>query len=479
MRTRIFSLLISSLLLGCQPKKAEVDMGSKIAIPEVAAAVDFIPEMPSIFQNTEGLNIWLVENHQLPVVVMQIVLPGGASSDPVGQSGQAELVAQMLLQSVGDSDATALSSTELSKAFYQQAAEITIDVQRRQTIIEIAAHKDRLDAILPLVQKMIFEPQFLESDWNRVVERHRNSVQQVREDARAISSNYAGYFLYGEDHPLGRLTDGTPASLGKIDREAAQKWHQSRLRLQDSALVVVGALNQERVNTLSTQYFNAWSSESQLFEQPQFGEVTPKTGIYLVDMPGAEQTAIRVFSPAYERNSEDAIAAHLASVAMGGSFTSRLNALLREEKGYTYGAGCSFVEGYYGNFFVAQTSVQIDVTAAALTDMFMVLDTAKEGFSEDELKKSLSSFKAEFVDLGASRSNYASELVDLWAMGLEATSLSEDLQQSNGITVDDLQKVSQYFDRNRGIVLLVGDASVVLPQLREANFSVTQVELPE
>ena len=464
--------MVSTTLFGCFNKNGAVVSN----IPTVQQQNNFVPPTVTPFTLATETPVWLVEDHSLPLVSIQIVLPGGSISDPEGQWGRAEIVSQMLLEASGS-----MTATDISKYFYQKAVEISVETRRQHTVIEIAAHKNRLQEIMPVVQAVIADPKFQETDWNRVVEQHGNALQQSHEDASWLASQYAGYFLYGDKHPLGHPVDGEIASIAKIDRNASAAWHKSRLFAKDVKIVAVGDISSADIVNLFESYLQSWSTmfpAASSIPAVPVAEFTPSTKTILVDMPGAEQTAIRVFSPAYV-GTEDQISAQLAGIVMGGSFTSRLNALLREEKGYTYGAGCSFSESTFGNYFVVRTSVQTAVTGPALQDMFAVLATAKEGFSAEEEQKAFGTFQTGFVETVASRKKLSEELVDNLLLGESVTSMQEHLQRAKQVGAVDMLSMSKYFDTNRGIVLLIGDASAVEPQLQAIGVAFEKASIPE
>lgn len=386
------------LLNACGPKELEVEtVKPTIEIPTPAAAAPFSPPQPVVSTLETGGQLWMLEDHDLPLVVFSIVLPGGSAQDPQEQLGQAELANQMLLEAAGG-----LSASDISNAFYELAADVAIQTTRQHTILQVSAHRDRLDEVLSYVSKMIFQPTFEESDWKRVNAMHLAGLQQSLQDSGWVASQYSGTFLYGVNHPLGRPIRGTPKTIGALSRESAMAWHQSRLKGANHrmGIVAVGDLDQATVVQLVEKYFHAFPelTTGDIQAPTLVDAAVPATAkVILVDMPGAEQTAIRLLSPAYDKSTSDPVPADLAGVVMGGTFTSRLNAKLREEKGYTYGAGCSFVEGYYGNHLSVRTSVQTKFTAEAIVDMRAVLQTANDGFSEEEHQKAVSAYRSDFV----------------------------------------------------------------------------------
>ena len=472
-----------TVLIGCTPKGEIETVKPTIVVPIPSQAKYFESPMPKVSSLESGGKLWLLEDHDLPVVVMNVVLPGGSVSDVEGSWGLAELANQMLLESAGER-----SSTELSTLLYELAVDLGIQTTRQHTIIQISVHKDRLESALKLISEMIFSPSFLTADWDRIHEQHQAGLQQSRQDSSWVASQYAAYFLYGSTHPLGRPVRGTPKTVESLTVGSAQEWHQNRLKGASSRMgvMVVGDISEETVSELVEQYLTDFPPFDNA-DGFSFGVVPPvlvdaaisppKT--ILVDMPGSEQTSIRILSRAYRDQDPKAVPADLAGIVMGGTFTSRLNAKLREEKGYTYGAGCGFVGGYYGNHLSVRTNVQTPSTIEAIKDLRMVLDTAKTGFSQDEHSKALSAYRADFVQMSGSRKELAAEMVDLYRLGDAPSSWNTELQLSQETTLEQMAETSKFFDPTRGVMVLVGDASVVSPMLIEAGIEFELGNIPE
>lgn len=472
------------VLSACGPKEIEVEsvkpvVETSVEIPSPTEAMPFAPPQPEVFELNGGGELWLLEDHDLPLVVFSIVLPGGSAQDPQDKLGQAELANQMLLEAAGE-----FTSSEISNAFYELAADISIQTTHQHSILQVSAHRDRLNDVLSYVSKMVFEPTFNDTDWNRVQDMHLASLKQSRQDSSWVASQYTGYFLYGAEHPLGRPVRGTPKTIAALSKSETMQWHQDRLKGANAQLgiVAVGDLDRATVEGLIEQYFTNFPSlERGSIQAPQIVDtaISTTSKVVLVNMPGAEQTSIRLLSPAYDKKSSDPVPTDLAGVVMGGTFTSRLNAKLREEKGYTYGAGCSFYEGYYGNHLSVRTNVQTKYTAEAIADLRAVLNSAQDGFTSDERQKAVSAYRADFVQMSGSRKQLASDMVDLFRLGDAKTSWSDDLLTSQNTSVEDMNSMAKYFDPFKGITLLVGDVNTVKPMLEAAGIDFEEGVIPE
>ena len=467
--------MIYSLLLGCFMKQTTVEPQKQtetLSIPKVESPRPFTPPQATALKLDFGADLWVLENHSLPVLVLQVSLPGGSGFDDESW-GRASLVSEMLTESVGEYDA--LSFSDL---LYENAIEVSVSTGVYDTFIRFSFHKDQLETVLPLLNAMLFSPQFSDKDWDRVKTNQINSILQSREDAPSLAAQYDGYFLYGAEHPIGIPSEGTPKTVDNISQDNALSWHQSRLIPSQTKFSVVGDISQDEIKTQLETIFADWSTDHKL-PQPVRTKTEAQTGILLLDMPDSEQTTIRIFSPAFEKNAPNEHAADLAAIVMGGSFTSRLNAVLRTEKSYTYGIGARFVEEKYYNYFITSTNVQTSVTMDALKEIFRILGTAAEGFSAEEIQKAKASSRSSVIELSTERKKIASQ--NIYAMLNDETPdyLRLDLEKNAAVSAEEMRATAPYFNPENGIILLVGDVSQYEESLKENGFEYRKVELPE
>lgn len=443
-----------------------------VEIPEVGPQRDFAPPVPQVATLDNGATLWLVEDHELPIVSLSVLLPGGATDDGAAW-GRASLAADMLTEGAGDRDALTFASD-----LRLLATGIHASVTRTRTVVSLDTHRDRLAETLPILADVVLRPRFADEDWDRVLDRSVNLAKQDREDGPVVAAQYGRMALYGEDHPLGPPVHGTPATLEGLRLDDAKRWHASRLVAGESTFVVVGDLSLDDARTMLDEQFASWPSETWSYREAQLDGELPGVGkVLLVDLPGSAQTAIRVTVPAYTPGSDEAAAADLAGIVLGGSFTSRLNNLLREQKGYTYGARSWFSEGHLGTEFVAATNVRTDATADALTDLVGVL--TGEAFTAEDRDKAASIARTDAIESVETRSGLNDALQDLLIRGVQPDGLQTELAEAAAVTLDELNAARPWTQPDAGLVYLVGDHEVIGAPLEAAGFEVELVELPE
>jgi zinc protease len=472
--------MIYSLLFACLLKQPEVQTAQSEKEPELSADVPNVPELmkftpptPVVSTLDNGSSLWLVENHELPLVVLKIVLPGGYGSEIDGDWGRAILASQMITEGAGER-----SAQQTSSDLHMLASSVGVSTYSSNTVVSVFMHRDRIEDVLSIVSDVVYRPTFAEEDWNRVLERHSNGVLQSRLDPRSVGSEYTGYFLYGTGHPLGIPSDGTPDTLAKLDREKVQQWHQSRLFGEQVTFALVGDITASEANTVLSTHFPSWDGQRPAVIDNPVIDDSNNGKIIVLDMPGAQQTTIRVLSSAFPQGDTATESADLAAKIMGGSFTSRLNSLLREEKGYTYGIGCWFSSTSFGDRFALSTSVVSKHTSESLQDIYTTLHDAKNGFSEQELSKAKVLDRTDRIENVENRGSIAAQMTSSIINGFDPEHQVQVVDKIAGISVDDMNNASQYMQPERGIILLIGDVSVISESLKNAGFEFTVMELP-
>ena len=195
-----------------------------------------------------------------------------------------------------------------------------------------------------------------------------------------------------------------------------------------------------------------------------------------VDDPGASQTSIYVLGDAPSLQNVERYAADMTGVVMGGSFTSRLNSLMREEKGYTYGARAGFSVSTNGGVFQAHSLVRGDATVEALSDLIGLLDGAALGFSPEERGKARAQVLAGAVDSAESRSGLASRFAGRMNNDMNPETWGRELELTMSVTTEEMQVIAERYLATSGLLFsLAGDLATIGPMLDEAGFDYTVV----
>jgi zinc protease len=263
---------------------------------------------------------------------------------------------------------------------------------------------------------------------------------------------------------------GTEPSIRQMTRADMIAFWKANFVPNNAALIVAGDIGIEELRKLAQSAFGDWppgTVTSLALGLPG----TTKSKAVVVDKPGAAQTVLRVASIGVPRSTPDYAALEVMNASLGGLFSSRINMNLREEHGYTYGAGSVFrYRRGAGPFFVA-TGVRSDVTGASVKEIFKEIDrmiaaplTAEElALARDSLVRSL---PGQFE----SSSQVLSSFADVYVFNLGMDYFQRFPQQVNAVTTEAVQDVARrHLIPDRMVVVAVGDRAKIDPQLREVG----------
>ena len=442
-----------------------VDPLQNISVPVVEQADMYTP--PTITQKTtkEGASVLLRKNTKLPLINLSILLPGGYIDDE-DSWGRADIAASMMLKSNQK-----LNMIEQSQELRAQGARVDIGVYEQHTSIDVIVHKQALQSTLFLIYDMIFSPLYSQEEWDSLIEYQRTEIEQSQEDTSSLLSSIQNMILYPKDHPLHRLAEGSASSIQKLTIQETKQWHLNRLNPKHVGFLADGDIDLDSLTNIIEHTFQQWPETT--WTPPLLSATSDhRTGLFILDIPDEQQSALRVLIPSWtEKNHPKELKRKTLGIAMGGSFTSRLNNVLREEKGYTYGARCSFYESPTGTILQASTSVRRDATAPALSDLLATLSSAQEGFSTEEWQKSVNTMRNDIISQFQSRRSTLSSMKQKWRNKKDVNITQKQLLELSGFESAPPSDEAHLFAYENGIVILAGDVAKIKDTLSPWSFT--------
>ena len=414
-----------------------------------------------------GLRVWLLEQHEVPLVQANLVVLSGASADVPGQFGAASMTAAML-----DEGAAGKAALALADEIEFLGATVSTSASFDASAVRLSTPAARLGDAMTLMAQVALTPDFPETDFNRLRTERLTSLLQARDDASALVGLAFPRLLYGPEHRYGTGAAGTEATLKALGVAELRAFHRAHYRPDNAVLIVVGDITPGALRPLVEQRFGSWKAEGAMpaalpvRNSPQPG----KRQIYIVDKPGAAQSQIRIGLVGVPRSTPDYVALDVLNTMFGGAFTSRLNQNLRETHGYTYGAFSMFDMRRAAGPFFAMAGVQTDKTADALKEFFVELTNILKPIPADELDR----FK-NFAALGyagefETNSQLAAKLEGLAVYNLPEDEFSTYVGKVQKVTPADAQRVAkQYLLLDRLAVVVVGDRASIEAPIRATN----------
>ena len=418
--------------------------------------------LPPVTRHTlsNGVQVLLLEKHQVPLVQVNVVVKVGSALDPDDRPGLASVTAAMLDDGAGNRNAL-----ELADAVAFLGAELNVFAEQHVTTAALHTPAAKLDSALALLADVVQRPTFPDEELERLRRDRLTGLAQQHDEARAISQVLFMKSVFGDAHPYGHRTFGTEAALRALSRTDLANFHASYFVPGNAAIVVVGDVSAAQILPKLEAAFGKWTGQDRAAgparQWPQASQVRGRQ-ILLVDKPGAAQTEVIIGRVGVPRSTQDYYALIVMNTALGGSFTSRLNNNLREEKGYTYGAGSSFQFDRLAGPFSARAAVQTAVTDKALTEFFKELTRIREGISTDELTRAKNYVALRFPERFQAVGAIARQLGDLFAYDLPLDYYNNYVQRVLSVSAADVRRVArQYVDPSNVVVVLVGDRSKI------------------
>jgi zinc protease len=323
---------------------------------------------------SNGLKVVLAERHGAPVINLSMMLDGGYASDSKELPGLASLTMRMLEEGTsGDKSAgkSPRSSLEISRELEALGASFGTSSNLDGGFVNLNVLKATLPQAMGLYADLVLHPAFPQADFERLRRDRLAAIGREKTVPRLMALRVLPGFLYGPGHAysLPLTGSGTEAAVERITRADLERYHRTWFRPNNATLLVVGDTTLAELKPLLEKAFGAW--------QP--GEVPKKNlatvaqpsipTIYLIDRPGALQSDIVGAQLAPPRNTPDAVALNLLNDVFGGTFSSRLNMNLREDKHWSYGVGSGLEPALGQRIFLSGAPVQTDRTAESLREL--------------------------------------------------------------------------------------------------------------
>ena len=451
-------VLLAAAVTGC-PKQ-----GSNASIPStppaLAAEAAFAPAAPVVVAGPAGSRLWVAERPGLPLVSLRLVLPGGASTDPAQQPGLASMADAAALRGAGERDAGAFAA-----AAALHAIDIDVSTGKLGTTIHIDCQADSLDQALALLADVVLRPRFDAEAVAVLIDERSAQLTQEADEPRVVAAQIGDRVWFGDDSPMGRPTDGTTTSVKAMDAAALRASWSARTQPATATLVVTGAVETAALQAALNAHLGAWAAAA-----PAPSPAPPAASraaasaprLTVVDNPGAAQTVLRVMVPGPSLSDPSRAATTLGAVALGGTFTSRLNRLLREEKGYTYGARAALESRPADGRVVISTNVFVDKTGPALEDLLRALQHFGAGVDGAEVKKAQGAVRTDAIEAAGSRAAIADALAGLALLGRPADAQSADLAAALAVGEAEVDAAAQAMLGHGVHIVVVGDLGQVL-----------------
>lgn len=425
--------------------------------------------LPAVQKTTlsNGLQIWVVEQHEAPLVSLNLVFKSGSDYDLLGKSGVSSLTSNLL-----DEGTLTRSALQISDELEFMGASITSYSSMDASYVTMLSTTNNLDSVLDLFSDVVKNPAFAASEFDRIKSHSEALIFQQKDQPSIAATNAFNRILYDTHHPYGNNPLGTDESLKNISRDDVVDFFQTNYRPNNAVLIIVGDVKLDDVAQKIDRHFQDWKPApvaQRTFELVSKGE---KRKIFLIDKPGAVQSEIRIGYPALSRSTPDFFPVILMNNALGGQFNSRLNLNLREDKGYTYGIFSSYSLFKYEGPFMVRGSVITNATSPAIVEILKEIDKIhSNGITDEELRFAKNYHEGIFSINFETPAQISSTLSAIYLYNLSDDYFDNVyLQGIDKVSTEDVRFVAQkYLDSSRMTIVILGDVDAIKSDLESLN----------
>ena len=425
-------------------------------------------KVPGVWKATlkNGISVYGTENRELPLVSMSVVIAGGALADDITMPGVASMVAAVLPQGTRNK-----TPEELEEEIQLLGSSVFMRASGEEITFSGSTLSRNFAATVSLMKEILLEPRWDSAEFVMARTRARNGLIQAEARPGSVASEQFMKLVYGTGHILGYDLRGTKESVEQITPEILKSFYDRNFSPSVTSIYVAGNVSEDEVLKALRPLEAEWQAREVTGRSYAVPPVPEKSQIYFVDIPGSRQSVVYAGYLAMTRNDPDWVKADFANYRMGGAFTSILNQILREEKGFTYGASSSFREMKNPAPFVIATMVRSDATLETMEIITGELRKYREGISEDELQF----IKNCMIRSNALRFETNEALVSMLSYigkyGFSDDWVRQEEDVIRNMTVEDHKAITEkYFDPGRMYYVVVGDATTQMKQLEKVGF---------
>lgn len=409
---------------------------------------------------TNGVRLMLVENHAQPVLSISLTMPAGSAYDPAGKEGLASMVAQLLTKGAGGRSADQIAATI-------EGVGGTLNAGAGPDFLTIGADvlSPQAELAFELMADAVVRPTFPESELDLLQTQTLSALQLELSQADAVASRFFARHVYG-NHPYARRP--TAGSTQAITREDVVQFHRRRLRPGGALLVLAGDITLARARALTTQAFRGWTGRAPAAAPFPAPPTRAQAQIILVHRPGSVQSNIVVGNTTFGPADPQFYAARLANQILGGGSDSRLFLVLREQKGWTYGAYSGLDRPKGMGTFQAGAEVRTEVTDSALHELLVQLRNL--GFTplpDSELVSAKGTLVGRFPLTIETANQVAAAVTQARLLGLPANYLQTYRTRLAAVTAAQVRAAARTMIQTRTpLIVVVGDAAKIYEQLK-------------
>jgi zinc protease len=442
--------------------------------PADLAASRLVPPAPEVWRLASGVEVRSLRLPGSGLFAGHVVFAAAERAVPAAQAGATALLAELLVSGAGGR-----SATRFAEALTALGGEIEPAAGGGALTVSVRGLSRNLEATLDLLADAVLRPTLAPSDFEREAALLAARVDARAQEPRQVAPVVMGALLFGPDDPRGRPDEGYAATVRTLTLPGLRKLAPGILHPAAATIVMAGDFEPSALRAALERRFGGWRAAAP--PPPPTPPALAALGrrrFVLVDRPGAPQTVVLAASPVPTLAGAPRAARALVTTALGGSFTSRLMQNLREKHGYTYGAGSRLREEAGQSTLLVSTSVQTEVTGAALAEIRSELDgLSARGLEPAEAVKARETERSDVAEALSTAASVARAMAGAVVAGRPASFLADEVAALDAAEAAAAQAAATggTFRFDALSLVLVGDRAKVLPQLAQAGLPPPEV----
>ena len=423
--------------------------------------------LPKVWRHDydNGISIYGAKQDELPLVSFGISIEGGMLLDDPNKIGVANLVTDIMMQ--GTANKTPI---ELEEAIDALGSSINMSTGKQSININVNTLKRNFLPTLALVEEILFEPRWDSNEFDRVKRQTAELIKRRSAVPSTIASRVFNKLNYGS-HILANSTLGTVESVQSIGLNDLKNYVNTNFSADLATISIVGDVSRSEAVNAFKNMVNRWDIQNVNFNNYEIPKPNKSAKVYFVDVPNAKQSEIRIGYLGIPRTHEDFYATTVMNMKLGGNFSGDVNMVLREEKGFTYGARTRFSGSKYPGTFIASSAVRSNTTEESVNIFKNLLTNYSNPISEDDLEftknVTLKSNARRFETLGALRGMIA----NIATYDLPFDYIKAEEEQVRSMTIQSHnQLVKKYIRPDEMIYLVIGDAKTQMDGLKSLGY---------
>jgi zinc protease len=413
-----------------------------------------------------GLKVIVAERHAVPTVDVRLQADAGSASDDAATAGLARLAADMM-----DEGTKTRSALQISEELQKLGASFRTSSDLDSTVVGLDALKVTLDPALELMADVVTNPSFPAADFDRLKRQQLAAIEQEGVRPEAMAQRVLPKLLFGAGHAYANPLTGSgyKATVGKLTRDDASRWHATWLKPGSATLLVVGDTTLAEIVPKLEKVFAGWAAGTA--PKKNVAPVQPKgpSVVYLLDRPGAQQSVIVAGHAAPPRANPQEIPQAVVNMVLGGQFISRVNMNLREDKHWSYGARTILADARGPRAFVVNAPVQTDKTKESAAEIRKELEgiRGQRPITADELAAAQNALVLTLPGRWETAGAVTGSLGEIVRFRFDDRYYDGYAAKVRAVTLGDAAEAAKIVQPDKVVWVIAGDRAKIEPGLRE------------